>query len=154
VDIGQSVAELVAHFRRVHSERMQGMPIINPALEVAAIDFRGFEEHAVGALISPWFMNLIVLPGTEEWNSVDQGDVATISLPGGEIDFNVTHDDCLGTYLTAALFSSVADFPDQDVAEAIAKEIICRLFEPEQELPETETQRFSRRELFTRLDAG
>ena len=154
MDIGQSVAELVAHFRRAHSERMQGLPIVNPALEVAAVDFRGFEEHAVGALISPWFMNLVLLPGTQEWERVAQGDVATINLPGGEIDFNVSHDDRLGTYLTAALFSSVADFPDQDVAEAIAQEIICRLFEPEQELPETEAQRYSRRELFTRLDAG
>lgn len=83
-----------------------------------------------------------------------QGGVATINLPGGEIDLNVTHDDSLGAYLTAALFSSVADFPDQDVAEAIAKEIMSRLFEPEHESPESETQRYSRRELFTRLDAG
>jgi [NiFe] hydrogenase assembly HybE family chaperone len=154
LDIDTNVAELVTHFRRVHTERMQGLPILNPALDVAAIDFREFDEHAVGVLVTPWFMNLVLLPGTQEWNGVAQGGLATINLPGGDIDFNVTHDDCLGTCLTAALFSSVADFPDQDVAEAIAKEIICRLFEPEQESPEPETPRYSRRELFTRLDAG
>lgn len=154
MDIETRAAELLAHFRRVHAERMQGLPILNPELTVAAVSFREFDEHAVGVLVTPWFMNLVLLPGTQEWNGMAQGGVATIDLPGGEIDFNVTHDDCLGTYLTAALFSSVADFPDQDVAEAIAKEIVSRLFEPEQESPKSETQKYSRRELFTRLDAG
>ena len=154
MELEQSVAKLVAHFRWVNNERMQGLPIVNPALQVAAVDFREFDEHAVGVLVTPWFMNLVLLPGTQEWDAVAQGDVATISLPGGDIDFNVTHDDRLGTYLSAALFSSVADFPDQDVAEAIAKEIMCRLFEPEHESPRSETRRYSRRELFTRLEAG
>jgi [NiFe] hydrogenase assembly HybE family chaperone len=154
VDTATSVAELAAHFRRVHAERMQGLPILNPALEVAAIDFRDFDEHAVGVLVTPWFINLVLLPGTGEWQSIAQGGVATVSLPGGKIDFNVTHDDCLGTYLTAALFSSVADFPDQEMAKSIAEEIVRRLFEPREEPNEADTKRLSRRELFTRLDAG
>lgn len=154
VDIESSVAELVAHYRQVHDQRMRGLPILNPALEVAAVDFREFGEHAVGVLVTPWFMNLVLLPGTVEWNGVTQGGVATISFPSGDIDFNVAHDERLGTHLTAALFSSVADFPDQDTAVAIAEEIVRNLIEPEEEPIEQAAPRYSRRELFTRIDTG
>jgi len=144
-----SSGQLVDHFRRIHLERMQGLPFLNPALDIQAVGFRDLDDHRLGVLISPWFMNLVLLPGTDEWQDRDQGARIHILLPAEGIDFNVTHDETLGTYLTAVLFRTVSDFPDQDTAVAIAADIMVSLFEAPEPEPAT---RLSRRELFTRGD--
>ena len=153
MDIEAASAQLVAHFRKIHAERMLDMPFLNPRLEVSAVGFREFDEHAVGVLVTPWFMNLVLLPGEQEWSRLAQGSVVKVVLPGSEIEFNVSHDDDFGTHLSAALFSSVADFPDQDTAVAIATEIVHQLFDPESEPKAAEPPSMSRRELFARLGA-
>ena len=135
-------------------ERMRGLPILNPNLEVRAVGFQKFDAHGIGVLITPWFMNLILVPGTPEWSEFAQGSTVNIVLPGDEIEFNVSHDDDIGTYLSAALFSSVADFPDQDMAVAVASEILNQLFQPSQDAEAAEPPSVSRRELFARLGTG
>ena len=55
--------DLVGIYQRIADERMQGMPFVNRALRVEAVDFRAWDDHQVGVLITPWFMNLILLPG-------------------------------------------------------------------------------------------
>ncbi len=130
---------------------MRGLPILNPMLEVRAVGFQAFDKHAVGVLITPWFMNLVLLPGTSEWSEFAQGSVASVAFPGSDIEFNVSHDDDLGTQLSAALFSSVCDFPDQEIAEDIAREILHQLLQPDAEPAATEAPKISRRELFARL---
>ena len=154
MDIDTATARLVAHFRNIHTERMRDMPFLNARLEVCAVGFREFDEHAVGVLVTPWFMNLVLLPGEQEWSRLVQGSVVKVALPGGEIEFNVSHDDDFGTHLSAALFSSVADFPDQDTAVAIAGEILHQLFDPETKPKAAAPPSVSRRELFTRLGTG
>lgn len=145
IDSGQ----LVDHFRRIHLERMLGLPFLNPALETRAVGFRDLDTHRLGVLVTPWFMNLVLLPGSDEWQEREQGARIHVTLPAEGIDFNVMHDEALGTYLTAVLFRTVSDFPDQDTAVAIAEEIMVALFRA----PEAEPgPRLSRRELFTRGD--
>ncbi|KAF0136409.1 MAG: hypothetical protein FD153_1935, partial [Rhodospirillaceae bacterium] len=50
---------LASHFRSVQSERMQGIPILNPVLQVEAVGFEWAPDQegvlAEGALITPWF---------------------------------------------------------------------------------------------------
>ena len=153
MDIKAVATRLEAHFRQVHTERMRGLPILNPGLDVCAVGVREFDAHAVGVLLTPWFMNLVVLPGTDEWSELAQGAKVEVAFPGDDIELTVSHDDDVGTYLSAALFSSVADFPDQDTAVAIAEEILNQLFNPAEE-PAVETPTVSRRELFARLGTG
>ena len=92
-----SVAQLVDHFRRVHIERMQGMPILNPALEVQAVGFRELEEHLLGVLITPWFMNLVLLPGNDEWSEREQGKRIRVVLPHRITSYNVCYTKLLRT---------------------------------------------------------
>ena len=132
---------------------MRGLPILNTALDVAAVGFRDFEEHAVGVLITPWFMNLMLLPGTAQWSDLPQGSAASVEFPGSAIEFNVSHDEETGTLLSAALFSSVADFPDQETAAAVASEVLRRLMEPAAATAEDSGPAISRRELFAGFGA-
>jgi hypothetical protein len=63
----------------------------------------------------------------------------------------VYHVEDLGSYLAAVLFSTVADFPDQAIARAIAEEALAQILT---EPPAKETRQVSRRGLFTGLKAS
>lgn len=139
--------QLEQYYRGVLSDRMSGMPFINPGLEVEAIGFRDFDEHRLGVLLTPWFMNLVLLPGSDDWDDCVPGSTCKWSLPEGTYEFNICHDEELGVYMTAVLFRSVADFADQETARSIALEIMQRLFEPGEKAPD-EGRRFTRRDLF------
>ena len=152
MDIAAASAILEARFRAIHARRMQGLPFLNPRLDVRAIGFREFDGRAVGVLITPWFLNLVVLQDADEWSGLPQGDVVRITFPGSEIEFHVSHDAELGTFLSAALFSSVADFPDQDTAVDVASEILVQLVTPSAE-SRAAAPSISRREFFANLAA-
>jgi [NiFe] hydrogenase assembly HybE family chaperone len=148
--VSQAVEALVRHFRQIHEETFRGLPIANPMLEVEAVGMRKLDEHDFGVLITPWFMNLVLLPGSDRWDQYPQGSVAKVKLPGGTVDFTVGHDEVSGTMLTAALFSCVADFPDQSLAREVAREALRLLFSRPQETPRGGEGKVSRRDLFQR----
>jgi [NiFe] hydrogenase assembly HybE family chaperone len=153
-DMSDNVAALVRHFERIDREHMQGMPIVNPRLCVEAVEFRAHAGHELGVLITPWFMNLVLLPGSDDWSDREQGSDAEISLPAGPYDFMISRDAELGTYLTAVLFRSVVDFPDQATARAVASEVLGQLFADADELQAKaggNAETMSRRTLFTKL---
>jgi [NiFe] hydrogenase assembly HybE family chaperone len=128
---------------------MRNLPIVNSALEVEAVGFRTFDEHQIGVLITPWFMNLVLLLGSDIGSRLRQGSKSTLRLPSGPVEFTTAQDEVLGPYLTAVLFSSVAEFPDQHTAKAIALEVMQELFESTHN-----EQAISRRSLFTNIGAS
>jgi len=131
-------------YRDIYEQRMRGLPFINPELSVETIGFRQFEGFEIGVLATPWFMNLILLPGTDVDANVDQGRKIEVIFPSGAIEFTTAQDDELGLYFSAVLFSSVESIPDQATARGLAVAVMRELFEPE-----TKTKTLSRRSLFT-----
>ena len=119
---------LVARFETIRRTRMLGLPFLNPALAVEAVGFRPLNKHQLGVLITPWFMNLVLLPTIDAGSIFSAGSKITIRLPSGPIEFTAAHDDELGTYLTAALFSSVSDLPDQETAREIGWQVMQEVF--------------------------
>ena len=149
--MGVGVAQLVDYYRKVYTDRFRDLPIINSKLDVEAVGFRRLDEHEFGALITPWFINLVLLPGTDRWQDRAQGSIAAVVLPGGKLDFTVSHDDKLGTILSAALFGTVVDFPDQTMACDIAREALRLLFKRRERGIEKRGRTMSRRQLLKRL---
>lgn len=138
------VARLVLQFEAIYDEHMRDLPIVNSRLKVEGVQFQPYEDHQLGVLITPWFMNLVLLPATDQWGEHAQGTMTTLDFPSGKIDFAITQDEELGTYLSAVLFRSVADIPDQAMARQLAHDVMQNLF--------TEAKRersLSRRELLT-----
>lgn len=140
-----TIAALVRHFEEVGRRHMRGLPITNPQLSVEAVGARQFNEHHICVLISPWFMNLVLLPGNDEWASLDQGHINDVNFPRETLQFTICHDDEIGTFLSAVMFRSVSDFPDQETARGVAVEILQQLFAKTSQ----EKNVFSRRALFT-----
>lgn len=142
---------LVAHFERIHEQHMQGLPILNPRLWVEAVGVRDFDEQQICVLITPWFMNLIIQSGAGHWDNVEEGELVSIDLPHQSLEFTVCRDPEIGSYLSAVLFRTMTDFPDQDTAREIARESMRRLFtEPQQ----AEQKLIKRRAFFTGLGAN
>jgi [NiFe] hydrogenase assembly HybE family chaperone len=55
--IGEALA---ACYREIDATAMRDAPICNAALHVTAIGFREYQSYAVGVILSPWFLNLVV----------------------------------------------------------------------------------------------
>ena len=144
-----SSTQLVKRYRSIYDERMQDLPIINPELDVEAVGFCAFDEHQVGVLITPWFVNLVLLLGSGIGEQLKQGSKSTLKFPSGPVEFTTAQDEVLGPYLTAVLFRSVAEFPDQHTAREVALEVMQELFNVARN-----KQAVSRRELFTNVGAG
>ena len=145
------VADLVAHYEMIFEERMRGLPIVNERLAVEAVGFEQWEDQDLGILITPWFMNLVLLPDSARLADMAKGDRVDCKFPSGSCELTVYHDEQLGSYLAAVLFRTVADFPDQEIARAIAEEALAQILT---EPPEKESPQVSRRGLLTGLRAS
>lgn len=121
-------ALLERRFQEIASTRMAGLPVINGAIGVAALGFAPIDEGRLGVLITPWFMNLVVLP-TEagDWAT---GDKIIRELPAGHVEFIVTRDEELGPLLMCSLFSPMAEFADQQAALDTAEAALAEALDP------------------------
>jgi [NiFe] hydrogenase assembly HybE family chaperone len=138
-----SSTALLERYRNIYAQRMQGLPFINAQLAVDVVGFREFQDFEIGVLITPWFMNLILLTGDDVGADVVQGQTINATFPSGDIEFTAAQDEELGLYFSAVLFSSVIDIPDQITARDLATEVMKGLFESKDK-----SQTLSRRSLF------
>jgi [NiFe] hydrogenase assembly HybE family chaperone len=119
---------LVEVFQVIADTRMQGLPIVNPRLTVEAVGFRRWGPYWAGVLLTPWFMNFLLLADDEPLLALPVGQERLIALPGGNLPFKSAHEPQLGDYYHCSLFSPMADFIDQESARAVAQEMIRLLF--------------------------
>ncbi len=112
---------LEAAFRRIERERMRDMPILNRALGVRALGFRLEPQGWLGVLITPWFINLMLLPAEgARWTTLAVGQSRTLALPAGGFEFVGGFEEAIGEYQFCSLFSPVLEFADQESACAVA----------------------------------
>ncbi|SMF97735.1 [NiFe] hydrogenase assembly chaperone, HybE family [Methylomagnum ishizawai] len=133
-DPSAPVARLVEVFERLARTGMADLPIANPALRVEAVGFVAWDSEWVGVLITPWAVNLMVLPGQPEVSTntgLDGGAIQSRRFPSGVYGFRTGHIDGLGVYQSCSLFSPPGEFADQDAARAVALEIMGLLFQLE-----------------------
>jgi [NiFe] hydrogenase assembly HybE family chaperone len=121
------VQTLVDFYRHVHHERMQGIPLLNPALQVEAVGFQwaaALEEAAdpvaEGVLITPWFMSLLRLPSVNLPHGNRVGRKAVRDFGSERFEFIGAHDPTIGYHETCALFSPMNGFTSQDLARETA----------------------------------
>lgn len=153
--------KLEAVFAAIERERMQEIPILNPKLSVACIGMRAYNGLWVSILVTPWFINVMLLPRSEDdvqaWSAADLGTKVQHQFPAGAFEFICGAEAELGPYRMCSLFSPVLQFEDQDAALVAAEGALGALFEAEKpSAPEKkEAPQLSRRTLFLgRKDEG
>jgi len=120
---------LVDTYQQIAAQRMQGLPFLNPALQVEAVGFRAWQTHQVGILITPWFMNLVLIPGpADEWHDFTSDKATAWEFPGGRCEFHASRPGGQALHMCSSLFTSVEGFPDQDTAREVGEEVLRNLF--------------------------
>jgi [NiFe] hydrogenase assembly HybE family chaperone len=140
-----ALERLVSAYRRA-ALSMKGLPIYNPTLAVEGVGFRDFQGRQVGVIVTPWFMNLTVLPAAADRETWRKGETTRLAFPSGAYDFVVSEIEDVGPIGTCSLFSPMLDFADHEAARVAAQAAADSLFEPV-EPPATTT--VSRRQLLT-----
>lgn len=126
---GSPAARLEAAFRAIAAGRMHGLPFVNQALEVEAIGFAPWDAHWLGCLVTPWCMNLVLLPrDVAAWPSVPAGDKVAYRFPAGVYEFVAGREDAIGEYQVCSLFSPMFEFADHDAARLTAQAALQALF--------------------------
>lgn len=124
-------ARLAAMYRRIWETRMHDMPFVNRALAVEVVGFRQWQGDWVGAAITPWFLNLFVLPGGGRlWSDRPAGERCNIAFPVGELEFIADDDNSaeIPAYQYCPLITQVGQFASQEAARAVAEEALKALF--------------------------
>ncbi len=123
-------AALQARFTQIWQRQMQDVPMVNPALQVQAVGFRPWGEHWLGVLITPWFMNLVLLPRQRQhWQPIGERETRHYVFPAGVFEFIGGRDATLGDYQACSLFSPMFDFADQASAHETAVAALAALFD-------------------------
>lgn len=140
----QRVAALEQAFRAIEATRMCGLPMLHAGLQVEAVGFamQAIDEGsaALGILITPWFMNLMLLPldGTP---MRPVGKVRVRNLGGERFEFIGAQEDGFGAYEMCSLFSPMFEFADQAAARATAVEVLSVLRRQEAQAPSAPSRR-------------
>jgi [NiFe] hydrogenase assembly HybE family chaperone len=137
---GTVAARVEAAFDRVLRERMNGLPFVNHALRVEMVGLRRWHGLWLGALVTPWFINLVLLPGDgpveadevqARWPRPVTGEYAQFTFPAGVLGFLAGREGEAGEYLSCSLFSPVFEFADQAAARQMAEACLLALLDPE-----------------------
>lgn len=131
-------ARLRSTFQTIWRDRMSDVPIVNPALEVAVIGLQRWNGHWLAILVTPWCMNIMILPGslpeaaqvTANWPRGSNGDIVRHGLPCGSFSFILGDEPDLGPFQMCSIFSPMLGFADQAAAIATAEAAMQELMTP------------------------
>lgn len=130
------VVQLQQQFEDV-SDKMADLPVFNTELSVATVGFTSYLHGELGVLVTPWCMNLVMLPENEEEmaESIHPGSKQMLALPSGHYEFIWGSIEGIGNYQSCSLFSPMFEFETQEQAVETAEEIMKALFVAENYAP-------------------
>lgn len=140
--LSRRVHDLVELFRGIERDRMASVPVLNPALQVEAVGIelefdpaaadpaRRGDVEGVGILITPWFMNLVVVPLGRHDDVASVGVARARPVGSENFDFIGGHEPAFGSYAACSLFSPMFEFVDQAAAVATARAVLTTLRVP------------------------
>lgn len=112
-------ALIEATFQQVAERSMIGLPFYRSQLPVKACAFQLFEGQWFGALLTPWMLQLMLLPGPgQRWDYRRADERLALTFPQGDILFRpgeIAPDLC---YLSCSLMSPVE--PSLSAGQAVA----------------------------------
>ncbi|MEZ5788156.1 MAG: [NiFe]-hydrogenase assembly chaperone HybE [Xanthobacteraceae bacterium] len=129
--IPERVQALVASFARIGEETMRGLPFYNENLVVEAIGFDRLGDDWLGALITPWFLHLMLISDQPSpYAEAANGKKRTVELPGGAVMFRCGGTDDFGLFHAHSVASPVNIYKTQEQARAAARLALARVYAP------------------------
>jgi len=124
---GERIHQLVKRFAHIGETAMRDLPIYNHALQVDAIGFKPMAAGWLGVLITPWFINVMLLPKQKQEATIPLGEKVTHKLISGEHEFTVGEDDELGRYDFLTLASPTLKYKSHQAARDVAHKALAKL---------------------------
>lgn len=118
--------QLVASYRAIERS-MRDLPIVNPRLTVEAVGARRLGDAVAFALITPWFLNVVVI-GRE---LPPAGASVDVAFPSGTFSAMGASPTDGPAHLSISLMSPVHELADQAAARAVAEESLRLMFDSE-----------------------
>jgi len=132
MSVGQLSSKLEQVFQGIEQQRMADIPILNKNIQVQAVGFQTWQNTYLGVLITPWFMNLMLLPGEDEnWDDLVELSKHKHVFPSGSYEFIAGFEAEIGKYQLCSLFSPMFEFADHDAAVQTAKAVMQELMNTE-----------------------
>lgn len=100
-------------------------PAVNPLLTCRAVGFSHYRGDWLGVLITPWFVDLFLLPGGGSlWGDIPAGQRRYVELPQGTVPFIAADDPKIGPYQYSPLVAPASAVPDMAAAMKLAHEVM------------------------------
>jgi [NiFe] hydrogenase assembly HybE family chaperone len=123
------VDKLLVAYRETVQPKMCGLPMYNARLRVEAVGFELRDGRLCGVLLTPWCMNLVLLPDeSDEWHKLPHGKTIDVEFPSGCHSCLLSSVEGIVPHLSLPLFTTVQDFADQDTARQVAEETLRLLY--------------------------
>jgi len=123
------IDKLVSVYRDTVRPRMQDLPVYNAALQVEARGFMLRDGQCSGVLITPWCMNLVLLPvDGDSWIGLPPGSRVEAVFPAGTYLLTLSLPAGSEPHLCLTLFTTVLAFPHQDMVRQVADEVLRRMY--------------------------
>ena len=149
----ERVQALVASFARIGRDTMMGLPFYNEALAVEALGFERCGDEWLGVLITPWFMNLMLVPEQPiPYSESDNGQQRVVELPAGPVKFRCGGTEDFGMFHAQPIASPMDVYKSQEQARAAARKALAQQKTPAAAEPVRASQPqqgVSRRTLFS-----
>ncbi|WP_168185716.1 [NiFe]-hydrogenase assembly chaperone HybE [Acidiferrobacter sp. SPIII_3] len=111
------------------ARRQAAMPFFRKDLAVEVLAFRSWQDAWVGALITPWCLDVVAIPKERgSWDRLCVGDGCGWGFPAGTCELLVADVGGLGRYQSAVLFSPLTDFAHQREIRKAARAALDMLF--------------------------
>jgi [NiFe] hydrogenase assembly HybE family chaperone len=117
-------------FHKIEQGPMQRLPICHAGLTSEWVGGRRWGEYWLGCLITPWTLQLLLLPATEAAEALREGDVRVREFPQGPLTFRTIESPDLGAYQSCGLCSPVTVYPSQEAIRQVSVEVMQLLFQP------------------------
>lgn len=131
-EVNRQTQRLQTAFEKIYVERMHDVPIINDRIKVTAIGFQRWQDSFLCIMITPWFMNIMLLPGKDEdWDELQETSAISHTFPSGRYEFLVGYEADIGKYQMCSLFSPMFEFADDNAAVETAQAAINELMNME-----------------------
>ncbi len=125
----QTISQTLEHtFTGILNEQMQGIPILNSAIKVQTLGFQVYQGRVLGIIITPWLMNVVLLPkADEDWSNMELGHKQPQQFPSRTYKFMVNDIDGIGPCQTHSLYSPMRDFASHEQAVNAAQDFLDKL---------------------------
>ncbi|MBR9790965.1 MAG: [NiFe]-hydrogenase assembly chaperone HybE [Gammaproteobacteria bacterium] len=134
----------VVVFYKSVARKMAGLPVYNNKLAVDATEFLSWEDNWFGIIVTPWCMNIVLLPGEASHHNAQQvGAKFRHKLPSGLYEFIRAYAGDCGDFATCSVFSPMFEFSSQNIAMETAKEVLAALFDAENVSPSERHQSYT-----------